>query len=425
MEGVVKPAMYKYAFLFPGQGSHYVGMAKTFFEESLIARRTFEEADEILGMHLTKLCFEGPITELNRTRNMQPALLTACTAIYRSFVAKTGIIPSFSAGHSLGEYTALVCAGAITFSDAVRMVRRRGELTQEIADQGHGAMSILDRVDPQSIGELCKEYATHNQYVAVSCFNSPNQVAISGHQEAVEKVEKAVLGTGGQSTPLIASPPMHCSLMNAVAEMLHDELQRLQIHQFRYPVLANATAEPYGPFGCVADRLSLQLCQPVRWAESIQYIAERGVTCFVEIGPKSVLGDLIASITPYAQTYSVGHIADKQELYDRHTRFPFQELVSLCIGAIASTPNLCDIENVQAPSDIGAIVTQLRELDSPHDMDGCVDDMIKPLQLLGKALKCKGVPQEKAHGIVEDIIAGYEQYYELRAAVNSIVELGA
>jgi [acyl-carrier-protein] S-malonyltransferase len=306
--------MEKIAFLFPGLGSHYVGMSKNLHQQYAIARETFEEASDILKMDLAKLCFEGGISELNRAENFHPALLTAEVVAYRVYMQEIGVNPEFCAGHSLGEYAALTCAGAIRFGDAVQITRELGLLTQAEIEAGDGAMTIITGIDKEAVEDECRKVTTEARPVWISCYNSPNETAISGHPEAVEQVETCVLEKGAQITPLIAGAPNHSPLMGRVAEYFSRHLAGYTFYPFKWPVIANSTAQPYGATEQIQAILIQQLLKPVRWVETLNLLNQFGVTMTVELGPQNVLSQLVAATTPDIRAFAFGQKKDRLAL---------------------------------------------------------------------------------------------------------------
>jgi [acyl-carrier-protein] S-malonyltransferase len=298
--------MEKIAFLFPGFGSQYVGMSKNFHQQYSIARETFEEASDILKIDLAKLCFEGDLIELNRAENLQPALLTAEVVAYQVYMKEIGVSPQLSAGHSLGEYAALTCAGAIRFGDAIKISRELGLLTQAVIEAGNGVMTIISRIDKETVQNECRKVTTEERPVFISCYNSSNQTAISGHPEAIEQVETSVLEKGAKITPLIAWAPHHSPLMERVAENFNRHLAGYTYYPFKWPVIANSTARPYGSPERIQDILIQQLLKPVRWVETLSFLNQSGVTMTVELGPQNVLSRLVAATTSDIRAFSFG-----------------------------------------------------------------------------------------------------------------------
>ena len=282
------------AFLFPGQGSQYIGMGADFCAEFAVARRTFEEANDALGIDLAKLCFEGEAPTLALTANAQPAILTASVAALRVVLEETETRPDLVAGHSLGEFTALVASGCVRFQDAVRVVRKRGEFMQEAVPPGVGKMAAVLGLTSREVSELCAEVAGEKTVVSPANFNSPTQTVISGEAGAVESASRLAKEKGARRVvELEVSAPFHCSLMEPAAAGLRDVLAKVDFHPMKYPVVTNTEAKANSDPAKVADILVKQVVSPVRWSESLEFLKNSGVSEFLEIGPSKVLSGLV------------------------------------------------------------------------------------------------------------------------------------
>jgi [acyl-carrier-protein] S-malonyltransferase len=300
------------AFLFPGQGSQAVGMGGDLAERFPIARRTFEEADEALGKKLSQLCFEGPEDQLRLTENTQPAILTVSVAAWRVLDEK-GIKPAFVAGHSLGEYSAHVAAGTISFSDAVRTVRNRGKYMQEAVPVGTGAMAAILGMDVDAVAAVCGDVA-QGEVCEPANVNSPEQIVISGHASAVERAVKLAQERGAKRAILLpVSAPFHCSLMKPAQARLAVDLQNLQFSASRFPVVCNVYAKPVEDAESAREALIRQVTGSVKWSESVQLLIARGVQTFVEVGPGKVLCGLMRQIDRSKKSLNVEDEASLQK----------------------------------------------------------------------------------------------------------------
>ncbi len=292
------------AFLFPGQGSQAVGMGRAFYESSRGAKAVFEEANDALGFDVTRLVFEGPEAELALTANTQPAVLTVSVAAAAA-CAERGVTPAIAAGHSLGEYSALVVAGALTFADAVRVVRKRGQFMQDAVPVGTGAMAAIMGLELPDVERVCAE-AAHGEVVEVANVNSAQQIVVAGHRAAVERAVALAGARGGKkSVVLPVSAPFHCALMAPVVEKLRPELEARPVAEPRIPVVRNVDAGVTRTAADVVPCLLRQVASPVRWTDCVRRLAAEGATTFVEVGPGRVLTALLRRIVEGARGHAV------------------------------------------------------------------------------------------------------------------------
>jgi [acyl-carrier-protein] S-malonyltransferase len=290
------------AFVFPGQGSQYVGMGQDLCAEFPIAKQVFAEADDALGCALSELCFCGPEAELKLTENTQPAILATSVAALRVLQTETPLRPAFVAGHSLGEYSALVAVGALRFDDAVRIVRERGRLMQKAVATGEGTMAVLIGLEMDEVRSLCIE-ASGGEVVSPANFNGAGQVVIAGTKSAVRRAMGIAKERGAKRVQeLPVSAPFHCQLMQPAAEGLQKILRDIEVQPFKVGVITNVDADINLNADRVKSLLSDQAVQPVRWEESVKRLAELGCTRALEIGPGKVLKGLIKRIAPTIET---------------------------------------------------------------------------------------------------------------------------
>ena len=289
--------MAKWAFLFPGQGSQYVGMGKDLKQNFKVAADVFAEADEALHEDLSKLCFEGPEDDLKLTRNTQPAILTVSIAALRVLQQETGLVPAMTAGHSLGEYSALVASGALQFTDAVAIVRKRGTFMQEAVPVGVGGMAAVLGMETEVLEQICRESA-EGQAVSPANYNCPGQIVISGHMEAVKRAAARAEAAGAKKVVMLpVSAPFHSALMKPAAEKLARALEPVTVQDLKIPVLSNVEADFYPSKNDVKRLLTEQVDHPVRWIEEMEKMVREGVDKCVEIGPGKVLNGLVRKIS--------------------------------------------------------------------------------------------------------------------------------
>jgi [acyl-carrier-protein] S-malonyltransferase len=394
--------MEKIAFVFPGQGSQYVGMCKSLCEQFDIAKKTFDEASDILGLDLGNLCFNGSLAELSKTENSLVAILTASVAAFRVYMKEIGVAPQFCTGHSLGEYSALTCSGAIRFADTVKIVRKRSILAQEVANTGAGCMTIIDNIKPELVDEECRKISTEDKNVSVSCFNSSSQVAISGYTELVQKVEDVVLEKGGQVTPLFGSAPFHSVLMAEAAVELRKELEKYDFCSPRYPVIANICAGPYEGPEKVGKFLADQLIKPVQWQKTMQYLEKWGVTLTIEIGPKNVLSGLIRNNMKDVNALCFDQKEDRQNLKEFLGQNPLYSkhvptIITRCLAIGVATENKC-FDNNQYDKGVIQPYKRIQSIQEELDKAGSAPSLEQMKEALGNlqtVLNTKMVPAKE------------------------------
>jgi [acyl-carrier-protein] S-malonyltransferase len=296
----------KTALLFPGQGSQRVGMGRDLAHKYEVARRVYEEADEVLGFSLSKLCWDGPEDELTLTQHTQPAILATSIAVLRVLEGR-GLAFDVVAGHSLGEWSALVAAGSLALGDAVRLVHLRGTYMQEAVPVGEGAMAALMGLELPAARAVCEQASAPGEPVEPANLNGAGQIVLSGHAAAIERAITLARAAGARrAVRLVVSAPFHCSLMQPAADRLAAALADVAVAAPRVPVVANVTAEPTQDAARIKELLVAQVTAPVRWEESIQAIAKLGVTRAYELGSGAVLKGLVKRIAPAVETTTIG-----------------------------------------------------------------------------------------------------------------------
>lgn len=305
------------AFVFPGQGSQAVGMGRDLYEGYAVARAVFEEADEALGFPLSRLCFEGPAEELWLTYNTQPALLTVSVAAHR-VLREHGVEPAVVAGHSLGEYSALVAADALEFADAVRLVRARGQFMNDAVPAGTGAMGAIIGLDAGVVEELCRRVEAG--FVEPATYNSPGQIVVAGETAAVDACLALARDAGARRVQrLSVSGPFHCRLLEPAGERLAEALSGVAVHDPRIPVIANVSAAPVTTAEEVRTALIRQVSRPVLWEQSVRRLADMGVQWMVEVGVGRVLCGLAKRIAPGLECVPCGDRAGLEKVLARQT----------------------------------------------------------------------------------------------------------
>ncbi len=307
--------MAKVALIFPGQGSQYVGMGKEALEQSSAAAAVFAKADEALGFPLTQLCLEGPEEQLKLTVNTQPAILTTSVALLEWLRERLAITPAFVAGHSLGEYSALVAAGALSFEDAVVAVRARGQYMEEAVPAGVGAMAAILGMDRDKLHAICEEISSNGTPVQLANLNSPGQIVISGSAEGVAAASDEAKKQGAKrAIPLNVSGPFHSSLLQPASEQLKSKLSGISISDASIPVVANVSARELTKAEDIFTSLVEQVSSPVLWEDSVMYMSAQGVDTYIEVGPGTVLAGLVKKIDRNAKVFSVQDEASLNKL---------------------------------------------------------------------------------------------------------------
>lgn len=405
--------MKKVAFLFPGQGAQYVGMSKKICEMFPAAEQTFEEANDILGFNLQNLCFDGSMEELTKTENTQPAILTASVAAFRVFMKEIGVLPEYTAGHSLGEISALCCSGAIDFCDALRLVRQRGKFMQEAVPLGIGSMAAVSGIKQNLIEEECKRASDNGKLVVVSNYNSPDQIVISGYAESVKAVETNLKEKGARVIPLKVSAPFHSPLMKPAAEKLNEELKKYSYKDFKWPVLSNVTAKPYGQKENIIDYLTKQIVNPVRWQESMKYLEKQGVNLVVEMGPRTVLKNLMRRNIPGLKALSYDVETDMEKVktaFSETKQSPVNgmNVITKCIAIAVCTKN----RNFNNDEYQKGVVESYRKIQTMKDelvkesAEPTVDQLKEALSLLRTIFVTKKVPAEEQTERFNEIFDG-------------------
>lgn len=410
--------MERVALLFPGQGSQYVGMSKTLYDRFEIAQKTFEEASTVLGIDFPRLCFESTLAEISRIENAHLALFLSSMVAFRVYMQEIGVRPIMAAGHSLGEYAALTCSGAIRFQDALQIVAIRSKMIQETAATDQGTMSVINGIDGKVLAGLCKEVSQEPDDVAISCYNSHNEFNISGKNAIVQMVEEKVLTLGGQVTPLFGSAPIHSGLMEEVSEELRKELEKYSYRKFLWPVISNVTGLFYNSPEDLVKNLTDQIKKPVRWDLTIKTLEKYRLTLTVELGAKNVLSNLLKSNQGNIIAASFDHKEGREYLSGLFSDNPIYikhllTVVTQCLATAVATPNLNQEDEAYQNGVIEPYyrLRKIQENLGKNNTKPSVEEMREALGLLKRIMDTKKIPAEEQAEWFEKIMIETGSYY--------------
>lgn len=406
--------MKKYAVAFPGQGSQYIGMGKKIYRHNKIARDIFHEASEVLHYDLCKLCFEGEIETISEMDMVQPVILTASVAAFQVFIRAADERPAFLLGHSLGEISALVCAGAIKFRDAVKLAEKRGRLMgSPLIDAGY--MIAVMGLELESVAEKCSQISQSGHIVEISNINSEEQIVISGNTEAVNEAVKELNRMGGRTMEVNTKNPFHCSLMNSVKKELLEELKKYPYSPLEIPVISNVDALPYRKDRSIPDYLSEQLVSAVHWKESVSYVREQGICHIIEMRPQAIIRNLLMTNELGIEAYALDDERDTDYIKSitqsitngrNNTRENKNGLIQSCITAIAAAKNHNRDKEAGSPAAAGLYneILQLQKELLEDGTEASYEDMKRSLDLLIKAMGEKNMPVIEQRRWIRDIL---------------------
>jgi len=417
--------MEKLCFVFPGQGMQFVQMGKTFYDNYAIAKETFEEASRVLGMNVAKLCFEGTFKELNDFTNMQIAIITTEVAIYRTYVKNLGVEPQFLAGHSIGEYAALVCAGAIGFADCLKILKKRGELVQRIIDQGLGHMTIVEKISLDVLNSIVNGSEVAGK-VFISCYNSNSQYAICGYENEMEIVEEQIISVDANISPLMFSPPMHSPLMESIVEEYREFLQTIDYQMFRKPIINNITGKPFSSIEEIPNILSEHFICPVRWTDTMESMYKYGITSVVEMSQKQLVSGFIQENQPQIRTYCYGIMKESTSFEKMIKEDPnyvkdVPNLAGCCLGLIATTQNFNEnMDEYKEVSDIYKWLLKAYSSQAGQNEQSRYDMEKEAVQKTIRALVLKKYPQSQIKLFIRNLLDEVGYYYSMDTVLGSI-----
>ncbi|NIM15442.1 MAG: acyltransferase domain-containing protein [Candidatus Aminicenantes bacterium] len=402
----------KMVFMFPGVGSQYPGMGKQFYDDFSVFREAIDEASDVLGRDIAKMCFLEPDKEeLSKLENAQLTILAFSVGIFRVYMQEIGIEPGFCLGHSLGEYSALCCSGVISFADALELVRQRGMIIGKISEPLDGTMMWVINLEKEKVEKVCKEVSKgedNEGTVFVSAYDTPTQTSISGRKDVVMTAARRLEQEGAIVYPLMFSGPFHSPLMEEAARQMKTVLQQFTFGDPIYPVIANRNARPYEGKESVIDNLSLQLVSPIRWQDSIDYVTAQEITIAIEMGPKDVLKFLLKKITQTIHPFTIDK--DLETLKEKFLIGPeeYLHIIGKCLGIVVSTKNRnADLETYEKQ-----VVMPYRKIESLYERlksegkSPTREEVEEALNMLEGVLAAKKVPQSEQQRGFNKVLGG-------------------
>lgn len=417
--------MDKFAFIFPGQGTQFTQMGKSFYDHYSISKQTFEEASDVSGIDVANLCMNGSVSSINEFSNMQLAILTTEIAIFRAYMEDYGVYPQFAVGHSIGEYAALVSAGAVNFSDAIKIMMKRGELVGGIIHKNVGHMTIIEQSN-QEIIEGCMKEAHAEGSVFISCFNSNSQYAISGLNDKLDEVEQLLLDKEAIVSPLFSGPPIHSPMMNEICMDYLEFVSGFEFYPFKFPIISNYTGSPLSDPDKIAKSLTYHLISPVQFTPSIHLLHRFGVTATIEMSPKLLLSEFIKENLPNMKTYCYGLINDKQKLDDLFTSDSnfvkdMPNFAGRCLSILASTESKNPNQNEH--KEVVKIYEKLKEKynATSKNKDGVKSELqAEMLDMLIAALRIKKLDPRQIRNCVKTLLDETNSFYHFASVFQAL-----
>ncbi|QUI21907.1 acyltransferase domain-containing protein [Vallitalea pronyensis] len=412
--------MDKIALVFPGQGTQYVGMGESFYNNYLVCRQTYEEASDISGVDVAQLCFKSSLGALSQIKNMQLSVVTTCVAIARAYFYEYGMTPQFCAGHSVGEIAAFIVSGAIGFSDGIQILMKRGELLEEVYHQHVGTMLIAEEIDYSAVEGLIEGSKLHKD-VYISCESSHNQILLSGTDEGIEMIQEKLLDHQARITPLITSTPMHCPLMGSIEKTFYDYLCGFEFYPFRIPVITNLYGTPFSDPDLIPEVMSKHLTHPVKWKKIIECMDKYGVSIALEMGPKNLVTNLVGNIAPDMTAYCFGKKMDRKHFHekfiaDESYKKDIPDFMSRCLGIAVATKNAnpsTEAYQKGVVDNYNAIKKIQKDIQDTN-RKVLKTDMEIALQYLENIMKTKMVPENEQKSWIKRLLDETSHYYLLK-----------
>lgn len=400
--------MERIAVMFPGQGTQFVGMGEKFHEQYKICRQTYEEASDAFGKDVSKLCFSGRTADLWDFTNMQAAVVTTSVAIYRAYMHEIGILPSFGLGHSMGEFSALTCAGPLKLFDAIKLLMVRGNLVKRIIKSNIGNMTIVDNFPESKLLEAVKKYEGK---VYISCYNSQHQHALSGYEEPLQELEEELSNMGAVVSPLMSSPPMHSPLLQEIRSEFLEFMNTIKLYSFHYPVIMNTTGQMLNKEALLPSIMSDQLVSPVLWEQSVKVMDKFGSTRVVEMSPKQLLSNFLPDILPKSKVKSAvyGVKEEREQLMKELNSNKIKDsqkanFAGICLGILAATPN-----NARTYESFAAVKQNYDKIETLKKQDS--ENVSKAFEYLLTALRAKQV--DSIDNIIKKLMDTTNTMYEI------------